>query len=52
MGCSLAGTLRYDLSADHSDCPEHDEHMARKIARIHTKFANKAANSDLSLTTD
>lgn len=39
---SLAGTLRYDLSADHTDCPEHDEHMARKIVRINARLADKA----------
>jgi hypothetical protein len=28
---SFTGTLRYDVCADHTDCPEHDEWMARKI---------------------
>ena len=30
---SFTGTLRYDVSAVHTDCPEHDEHALRKIAR-------------------
>ena len=29
---SFTGTLRYDVGADHSDCPEHDEWAVRKLA--------------------
>lgn len=30
---SFTGTLRYDVSADHTECPEHDDHAERKIQR-------------------
>jgi hypothetical protein len=30
---SFSGTLRYDVCVDHTDCPEHDEWMRRKIAK-------------------
>lgn len=28
---SFSGVLRYDVACKHDDCPEHDEHMLRKI---------------------
>ena len=31
---SFTGTLRYDVSVKHDDCPEHDEYARRKIARV------------------
>jgi hypothetical protein len=30
---SFSGVLRYDVSADHSNCPEHDRHALQMIAR-------------------
>jgi hypothetical protein len=33
---SFTGTLRYDVSADHTTCPEHDEHALAKIGRCLT----------------
>lgn len=30
---SFTGSLRYDVQTSHEDCPEHDEHVARKLAR-------------------
>jgi hypothetical protein len=37
---SLTGTLRYDLCADHTDCPEHDAHVRRTVTRILHRLAN------------
>jgi hypothetical protein len=37
---SFTGTLRYDVSADHSSCPEHDEHALAKIRRCLDDLAN------------
>lgn len=31
---SLAGLLRYDLLADHTKCPEHDDHAQKVMDRI------------------
>jgi hypothetical protein len=38
---SLAGTLRYDISVDHADCPEHDQHMRRNIERIRREIGKR-----------
>lgn len=35
---SLTGVMRYDVSADHTDCPEHDEWMQQKIDRVRATF--------------
>lgn len=37
---SLAGTLRYDVCADHAECPEHDDHVNRNVARIIEAIGN------------
>ena len=29
---SFTGTLRYDVSVKHDDCPEHDDYARRKLA--------------------
>jgi hypothetical protein len=35
---SLAGTLRYDVCADHAECPEHDDAARRNVMRIVEHF--------------
>jgi hypothetical protein len=36
---SFTGTLRYDVLADHTDCPEHDDALRAKLARCKTAIA-------------
>ena len=43
---SFTGTLRYDVSADHTDCPEHDEWVLRKIARCKADLVGSTLTDD------
>ena len=36
---SLSGTLRYDVSVMHDDCPEHDDYARRKVDNIKRRIA-------------
>ena len=38
---SFSGSLRYDVNALHTDCPEHDEHVLAKIQRCRAALTDQ-----------